>query len=91
MADRIDQLPQTNTSPSHLDSEIMNELFSQQTQGRGKINWKYSALLLALFVVLNLPAVNNLLNDTFPESAVLILSIKTIVFVIVIAILQVVN
>jgi hypothetical protein len=90
MADRIDQLPQTNTSPSHLDSEIMNELFSQ-TQGRGKINWKYSALLLALFVVLNLPAVNNLLNDTFPESAVLILSIKTIVFVIVIAILQVVN
>jgi uncharacterized membrane protein YcjF (UPF0283 family) len=90
MGDRIDQLPQTNTNPSNLDSEIMNELFSQQEQPKGKI-WKYSALLLALFVVLNLPAVNNLLNDTFSESAVLVLSIKTIVFVIVIAILQVVN
>lgn len=90
MADRIDQLPQTNTNPSRLDSEIMSELFSQQNQ-RGKIDWKYSALLLSLFVVLNLPAVNNLLTDTFSESIVLVLFIKTVVFVIALAILQVVN
>lgn len=90
MADRIDQLPQTNTNPSHLDSEIMNELFSQQNaRGKGKIDWRYSVLLLALFVVLNLPAVNNFLNKTFPESGGMILSIKTIVFVIVLIILQV--
>jgi|APIni6443716594_1056825.scaffolds.fasta_scaffold157562_1 hypothetical protein len=91
MADRIDQLPKTDSAPSPLDSEIMNDLFNKQKPESSGVNWKHVMILSALFVVLNLPLVNNALKDALPNADTSIFMAKTAIFIIAMVILGFVN
>jgi hypothetical protein len=86
MADKISQLPMDYNSPSEQDLKVMNALF-----GNSKINSEVQKLLIPgiLFFVLSIPYFDKLLgNFVTTSSNYVLLAIKTIIFIILLLIIQ---
>lgn len=89
MADRIDQLPPSTEKPSTIDMNAMRELFGNQASGsQSKVNFNKLIIPAAVFVILSLPMVDNLLKSTVSDSDMMILFAKTVAFLIVLLVLQ---
>lgn len=103
MADRIDQLPPTMKKPTSVDTNAMREIFNepsnQYLNDKGepifhvanKMNWKKFLVPLIVFIILSLPPVNNILLSMLSDSEATTLIVKTIVFIVIMLVLQLLN
>lgn len=92
MADRIDQLPPTTEKPSNIDMNAMRELFGNSATGtQSKVNLNKLIVPAAVFIILSLPMVDNLLKSTVSDSEMMIIFTKTVAFLIVLLVLQLIG
>lgn len=91
MADRIANLPQSQERPSDIDVNVMRDVFGDGVAVAKSLQLKKLIIPTILFVVLNLPVVDNLLKNVVPDSEMVIVFVKTLIFLIVMVILQLVN
>lgn len=101
MADRIDQLPPTMETPSNVDTNAMHEIFNHQSDPdlnskafmhvAKQMNWKKFLVPLIVFIILSLPPVNNIFYSMLSESETTTLIVKSVVFIVIMLILQLIN
>ena len=90
MADEISSLPTAHEKPSEIDFKAMREVFGGVEEINKKIRWKELILVLLAFIVLILPFTDTTLESILPSGPVVLIS-KTLIFVIVIVVLQFYN
>lgn len=99
MADRIDQLPPTMKTPSDIDKNAMYDIFHTNDIGNAapfvhvanKINWKKFFIPLIVFIILSLPPINNIFLNMLSESETTTLIVKSVVFIVIMLVLQLIN
>ena len=89
MADRIANLsPSQQEQPSEIDVNIMRDVFGDGKAVAKSLQLKKIIIPAILFVVLSLPIVDNLLKSVVPDSEMEIMFVKTLIFLIVLVLLQ---
>lgn len=99
MADRIDQLPPTMKKPTKIDTNAMHEIFNEPSNllnekgdaikhVANKMNWKKFLVPLIVFIILSLPPINNILLNMLSDSQATTLIVKTVVFIVIMLVLQ---
>lgn len=91
MADRIANLPPSQEQPSDIDVNVMRDLFGDGAVVAKSLQLKKLIIPAILFVVLSLPMVDNLLKSVVPDSEMVIMFVKTMIFLIVLVVLQLVS
>ena len=91
MADRIANLPLSQEQPSDIDVDVMRDVFGDGVAVAKSLQLKKLIIPAILFVVLSLPMVNNLLKNVVPDSEMVIMFVKTLIFLIVLIVLQLVS
>jgi hypothetical protein len=91
MADRIANLPPSKEQPSDIDVNVMRDVFGDGVVVAKSLQLKKLIVPAILFVVLSLPMVDNLLKNAVPDSKMVILFVKTLIFLIVLVVLQLVS
>jgi len=88
MADRIANLPPSQEQPSDIDVNVMRDVFGDGAAVAKSLQLKKLIIPAILFVVLSLPMVDNLLKNVVPDSEMVIMFVKTLIFLIVLVVLQ---
>jgi formate hydrogenlyase subunit 4 len=91
MADRIANLPPSQQQPSDIDVNVMREVFGDGVAVAKSLQLKKLIIPAILFVVLSLPMVDNLLKNVVPDSKMVIMFVKTLIFLIILVVLQLVS
>jgi hypothetical protein len=91
MADRIANLPLSQEQPSDIDVNVMRDVFGDGVAVAKSLQLKKLVVPAILFVVLSLPMVDNLLKNVVPDSKMVIVFVKTLIFLIVLVVLQLVS
>jgi hypothetical protein len=91
MADRIANLPPSKEQPSDIDVNVMRDVFGDGVVVAKSLQLKKLIVPAILFVVLSLPMVDNLLKNVVPDSKMVIVFVKTLIFLIVLVVLQLVS
>jgi hypothetical protein len=91
MADRIANLPPSQEQPSDIDVNVMRDVFGDGVTVANSLQLKKLIIPAILFVVLSLPMVDNLLKNVVPDSEMVIMFVKTLIFLIVLVVLQLVS
>ncbi len=91
MADPIRNLPPSQDQPSDIDVNVMREVFGDGQNVVKSIQLQKVIIPAILFVVLSLPFMDHLLKNIVPDSEMLLLFVKTLIFLIVLVVLQLVN
>jgi hypothetical protein len=92
MADRIANLPPSQEKPLDIDVNVMRDLFGDRTAvAESPLQLKKLIIPAILFVVLSLPIVDSILKNAVPDSNMVILFVKTLIFFTVLVVLQVVS
>lgn len=91
MADRIANLPPSQKQPSDIDVNVMRDVFGDGAAVAKSLQLKKLIIPAILFVVLSLPMVDNLLKNVVPDSEMVIMFVKTLIFLIVLVVLQLVS
>lgn len=88
MADQIKQLPSVQEPPSDIDINVMRELFGDGASVIKSLQFKKLIIPTVIFIVLSLPMVNNVLKTVLPDSEMLLMFVKTLIFLVVLAAVQ---
>lgn len=91
MADRIANLPSSQEQPSDIDVNVMRDVFGEGAVVAKSLQLKKLIIPAILFVVLSLPMVDNLLKNVVPDSEMVLMFVKTLIFLIVLVVLQLVS
>lgn len=91
MADEIKNLPQTQETPSDIDVNVMRDIFGQGLDVAKSVDFKKLILPAIVFIVLSLPIIDKLLGSVVSDSETVLIFTKTLIFVIVLIILQLTN
>jgi hypothetical protein len=91
MADRIANLPPSQEQPLDIDVNVMRDVFGDGVAVAKSLQLKKIIIPAILFVVLSLPMVDNLLKNVVPDSEMVIVFVKTLIFLIVLVVLQLVS
>ena len=91
MADRIANLPPSQEQPSDIDVNVMRDVFGDGAAVAKSLQLKKLIIPAILFVVLSLPMVDNLLKNVVPDSEMVIMFVKTLIFLSVLVVLQLVS
>ncbi len=91
MADPIRNLPPSQDQPSDIDVNVMREVFGDGQNVVKSIQLQKVIIPAILFVVLSLPFMDHLLKNIVPDSEMMLLFVKTLIFLIVLVVLQLVN
>ena len=91
MADRIANLPSSQEQPSDIDVNVMRDVFGEGAVVAKSLQLKKLISPAILFVVLSLPMVDNLLKNVVPDSEMVLMFVKTLIFLIVLVVLQLVS
>ena len=91
MADRISNLPPSQEQPSDIDVNVMRDVFGDGAAVAKSLQLKKLIIPAILFVVLSLPMVDNLLKNVVPDSEMIIVFVKTLIFLIILVVLQLVS
>lgn len=91
MADRIANLPPSQEHPSDIDVNVMRDVFGDGAAVAKSLQLKKLIIPAILFVVLSLPMVDNLLKNVVPDSEMVIMFVKTLIFLVVLVVLQLVS
>lgn len=91
MADRITNLPPSQEHPSDIDVSVMRDVFGDGVAVSKSLQLKKLIIPAILFVVLSLPMVDNLLKNVVPDSEMVIVFTKTLIFLIVMVVLQLIS
>jgi hypothetical protein len=91
MADRIANLPPSQEQPLDIDVNVMRDVFGDGVAVAKSLQLKKIIIPAILFVVLSLPMVDNLLKNVVPDSEMVIMFVKTLIFLIVLVVLQLVS
>jgi hypothetical protein len=91
MADRIANLPPSQEQPSDIDVNVMRDVFGDGVTVAKSLQLKKLIIPTILFVVLSLPIIDNLLKNVVPDSEMVIMFVKTLIFLIVLVVLQLVS
>lgn len=83
MADRIANLPPSQEQPSDIDVNVMRDVFGEGTAVAKSLQLKKLIIPAILFVVLSLPMIDNLFKNVVPDSEMLVMFMKTLIFLIV--------
>ena len=75
-------------SASYLDVNIIRDVFGDGKAVAKSLQLKKIIIPAILFVVLSLPIVDNLLKSVVPDSEMVIMFVKTLIFLIVLVLLQ---
>lgn len=88
MADRITNLPPTQEQPSDIDVNLMRNVFGDGTVVAQSLQLKKIVIPAILFVGLSLPMVDTMLKNIVPDSELVLMFVKTLIFIIVLVMLQ---
>lgn len=91
MADRIANLPPSQEQPSDIDVNVMRDVFGDGAAVAKSLQLKKLFIPAIMFVVLSLPMVDTLLKNVVPDSEMVIMFVKTLIFLIVLVVLQLVS
>ncbi len=91
MADRIANLPPSQEQPSDIDVNVMRDVFGDGAAVAKSLQLKKLIIPAILFVVLSLPMVDNLLKNAVPDSEMVLMFVKTLIFLTVLVVLQLVS
>lgn len=91
MADRIANLPPSQEQPSDIDVNVMRDVFGDGAAVAKSLQLKKLIIPAILFVVLSLPMVDNLLKNVVPDSEMVLMFVKTLIFLSVLVVLQLVS
>lgn len=91
MADRIANLPPSQEQPSDIDVNVMRDVFGDGAAVAKSVQLKKLIIPAILFLVLSLPMVDNLLENVVPNSEMVLMFVKTLIFLIVLVVLQLVS
>jgi len=90
MADRIANLPQSQDQPSDIDMNVMRDVFGDGVTVAKSLQLKKLIIPTILFVVLSLPMVDNFLKNIVSDSEIILIFVKTLIFLIVMVVFQLV-
>jgi hypothetical protein len=90
MADRIDNLPSSKEEPSEIDLNIMKDIFGKMTETKS-FDFKALIIPIIVFLVLSLSVTDTVMRNLISNSDVTILTVKTIIFIMVLVVVQVSN
>jgi hypothetical protein len=88
MADQIKNLPSSQDKPSDIDVNVMQDVFGDGVTVVKSLQLKKIIIPVVLFIVLSLPMVNNFIGTVVPDSEFILMFVKTLIFLAVLAILQ---
>jgi hypothetical protein len=88
MADQIKNLPSSQDKPSDIDVNVMQDVFGDGATVVKSLQLKKIIIPVVLFIVLSLPMVNNFIGTVVPDSEFILMFVKTLIFLAVLAILQ---
>lgn len=88
MADQIKNLPSSQDKPSDIDVNVMHDVFGDGVTVVKSLQLKKIIIPVVLFIVLSLPMVNNFIGTVVPDSEFILMFVKTLIFLAVLAILQ---
>ena len=88
MADQIKDLPTSQDQPSGIDVNVMREIFGDGAAVAKSLQLKKIIIPAVLFVVLSLPMVDNFLKTVVPDSEMVLMFVKTLIFLVVLVVLQ---
>jgi hypothetical protein len=91
MADEIKNLPQSQEIPSDIDVNVMRDIFGQGIEVAKTVDYKKLIIPAIVFIVLSLPVIDKLLGSVVSESETILIFTKTLIFVIILVILQLAN
>jgi len=74
-----------------IDVNVMRDVFGDGVAVAKSLQLKKIIIPAILFVVLSLPMVDNLLKNVVPDSEMVIVFVKTLIFLIVLVVLQLVS
>lgn len=83
----IENLP-TDKKMNLVDKNVIKEIFNSQSDSKTKLGIKKSIILIVVFILLNIPFVDNFIKKRISESNTVVISIKTIIFIIIIIVLN---
>lgn len=90
MTDRLSSLPRSNDHTSDTDMNVIKSMFGNTTNPVPLNSSKRLLFISIIFFVINLPFIDSALKSVIPETSDIIhLFIKTIIFVVIILIGQV--
>lgn len=81
-------MPPSQEQPSDIDVNVMRDVFGDGAAVAKSIQLKKLIIPAILFVVLSLPMVDNLLRTVVPDSEMVIMFVKTLIFIIILVVLQ---
>jgi hypothetical protein len=90
MADRIDNLPSSKEDPSEIDINVMKDIFGKMSETKS-FNFKALIIPIIIFLVLSLSVTDTVMRNLISDSDVTILAVKTIIFVVVLVLVQISN
>ena len=91
MADRIENLPPSQEKPLDIDVNVMRDVFGDGAAVAKSLQLKKLIIPAILFVVLSLPMVDSILKNVVSDSNMVILFAKTLIFLIVLVVFQLVS
>ena len=87
MADRIRNLPSSNEEPSDIDVSVMRAVFGDGVVDKS-LHVNKIIITVIVFVVLSLPVIDSLLKKVVPDSQIMIMFIKSLIFAVIIVVVQ---
>jgi hypothetical protein len=90
MADRIDNLPSSKEDPSEIDINVMKDIFGKMSETKS-FNFKALIIPIIIFLVLSLSVTDTVMRNLISDSDVTILAVKTIIFIVVLVLVQISN
>ncbi len=92
MADRITNLPSSQEQPpSDIDVNVMKEVFGDGVAVAKSLELKKIIIPAIVFIILSLPMIDNLLKNVVPDSEMVLMFVKTLIFLIVLVVLQLIS
>jgi hypothetical protein len=88
MADLITNLPSSREKPSDIDVNVIRDVFGDGVSVAKSLQLKRLIIPAVMFVVLSLPIVNGFLKTIVPDSEIVLMFVKTIIFLIVLILIQ---
>lgn len=91
MSDYLSQLPEIDEPISPTEMNILNEVFSTASGGGPSTNSRALLIYGLLFFSLNLPIVDSLMKGMIETNNLILLAIKTLIFLALIWVFQLMN
>jgi hypothetical protein len=91
MADQIKNLPTSQEQPSDVDMNVMREIFGDGVNVAKSLQLKKIIIPAIMFVVLSLPMIDNFLKTIVPDSDAVLIFVKTLIFLVMLALFQLIS